>query len=137
MAQLCRQAERIRTLGARVVLVSFGTPPLASQWLRETVAPFSLWLVPERRAYRAYGVERSLFRSWGPRTILTYARLMMAGRRWRGIQGDSRQLGGDFIVDRRGVLRFAHRSHDPADRPDIDTLIGRLSDLSVRPGLDV
>jgi len=62
---------------------------------------------------------------------------MMAGRRWRGIQGDSRQLGGDFIVDRRGVLRFAHRSHDPADRPDIDTLIGRLSDLSVRPGLDV
>ena len=134
---MCRHAEAFHRLGARVVLVSFGPPAFAAQWLRETVAPFSLWLDPERRAYRAYGVERSLFRSWGPRTILTYARLMMAGRRWRGIQGDSRQLGGDFIVDGKGIMRFAHRSHDPADRPDIDALIGRLSDLSVRAGLDM
>jgi len=129
---LCRQAEKFRTLGARVVLVSFGPPPLAARWLRETAAPFSLWLDPERRAYRAYGVDRSLFRSWGPHTILTYTRLMMTGRRWRGIQGDSSQLGGDFIVDGRGLLRFAHRSHDPVDRPDVEYLIRRFSDLSRR-----
>jgi len=130
VAQLCRHAETLRTLGARVVLVSFGPPSLAAQWLRETAAPFSLWLDPQRKAYRAFGVERSFLRSWGPRTILTYARLLLSGRPWRGIQGDSSQLGGDFIVDGRGVLRFAHRSHDPADRPEANVLVRALGETS-------
>ena len=130
MAQLCRHAEDLRTVGARVVLVSFGPLPAAARWVRETSAPFPLWIDPERKAYRSYGADRSFLRSWGPRTILTYARLILAGRRWRGIQGDSSQLGGDFIVDERGIIRFAHRSHDPADRPDVDVLVRILREAS-------
>lgn len=99
---MCHHLETFRKLGAHVVLVSFGSPSSAVQWLRETAAPFSVWLDPGREAYRAFGVDRSLFRSWGPRTIMTYARLMLEGRSWRGIQGDSSQLGGGFIVDTSG-----------------------------------
>lgn len=58
-----------------------------------------------------------------------YVQLLASGRKWRGIQGDSAQLGGDFIVDANGVVRLAYRSHDPTDRPSVDTLINQLHQL--------
>ena len=58
-----------------------------------------------------------------------YAQLMAAGKRWRGIQGDSTQLGGDFIIDRKGIVRFAYPSRDPTDRHPVDTLLAVLHQL--------
>ncbi len=110
-------------MGAQVVIISFGSAPLARAWLAETNAPFTVLLDPERGAYRAFGLERSLVRSWGPKAIWAYVRLMLTGRRWRGIQGDSGQLGGDFVVDSSGIIRFAYRSHDPTDRPTVEVLL--------------
>ena len=59
-----------------------------------------------------------------------YARLLAAGRKWRGIQGDSTQLGGDFIVDASGIVRLAYRSHDPTDRPSAEQLLAILRELN-------
>jgi hypothetical protein len=56
--------------------------------------------------------------------------LLLAGRQWRGIQGDSGQLGGDIVVDSSGVIRFVYRSHDPTDRPSIRQLLTTLSNCS-------
>ena len=64
--------------------------------------------------------QRSLLRSWSLKTVQSYVQLMRAGRRWRGIHGDSTQLGGDFVVDADGVVRLAYRSHDPTDRPSVE-----------------
>ena len=55
---------------------------------------------------------------------------MRAGRRWRGIQGDSAQLGGDFIVDADGIVRLAYRSRDPTDRPLVEQLLTVLNQLN-------
>ena len=76
--------------------------------------------------YKAYGLERSLARSWNLRTIWRYVQLLTSGRKWRGIQGDSAQLGGDFIVDADGIVQLAYRSHDPTDRPDVDELLSLM-----------
>lgn len=121
--------EKIQSLDTQVVAISFGSPRWARAWLDETGAPFPLLLDPARTAYRAYGLQYSLSRSWGPKTFLLYARLMLSGRRWRGIQGDSGQLGGDFVVDRNGVIRLAYSSHDPADRPTIGQIVRCLEEL--------
>ena len=91
--------------------------------LEETCNPFRLLLDPERTVYEAYGLERSLARSWNLRTIWRYVQLLTSGRSWRGIQGDSAQLGGDFVVDADGIVQLAYRSHDPTDRPDVDDLL--------------
>ena len=98
-------------------------------WLEETCSPFELLLDPERKAYEAYRLERSVFRSWNLRTLWRYVKLLASGRRWRGIQGDSTQLGADFIVDPNGVVRLAYYSHDPTDRPSVDHLLAALTDL--------
>ncbi|MBI4787306.1 MAG: redoxin domain-containing protein [Chloroflexi bacterium] len=126
---MCQCIDEIRAAKARIILVSFGLGYQARAWQQETGACFTLLLDPERAAYRVYGLEHSLLRSWQPKVWWEYARLMLAGRPWRGIQGDSAQLGGDFIVDGHGVIRFAHRSHDPTDRPSAAQLLDALTQL--------
>jgi peroxiredoxin len=109
-----------------VLIISFGTMPAAERWLEETFNPFRLLLDPERAVYKAYGLKRSLARSWNLRTIWRYVQLLTSGRRWRGIQGDSAQLGGDFVVDADGIVQLAYQSYDPTDRPDVDDLLSIL-----------
>lgn len=76
--------------------------------------------------YEAYGLGRSVLRSWlMPRTLGYYAREAIRGRRPR-IEGDTARLGGDFVIDPAGIIRFAHASREPADRPAIDTILRAL-----------
>ena len=130
MAQLCQRLPEFEALHTRIVVISFGRPDQARIWLDQTNAPFTLLLDPERVAYRAYGLEYSLLRSWGLNVWIRYTQLIFRGRKWRGIQGDSGQLGGDFIVDSNGVIRFAHRSLDPTDRPSISQLLAVLEGVA-------
>ena len=125
-----QHTAELNALNARLTVVSFGSTLGARAWLEETGAPFTLLLDADRAAYRAYGLDYSLLRSWGLNVWVRYAQLLLTGRKWRGIQGDSGQLGGDFIVDSSGVIRFVYRSHDPTDRPSIRQLLTTLSNCS-------
>ena len=127
---MCQHQDEFKRLNTEVLIVSFGALPLAQAWLEETCAPFRLLLDPERTVYQAYGLERSFWRSWNLKTMRRYVQLMRDGRQWRGIQGDSTQLGGDFIVDAGGMVRLAYRSHDPTDRPSAEQLLAILRELN-------
>ena len=117
MAQLCQESKKFQELKTRVVIISFGSFPAAKIWVEETCSDFMFLLDPERETYQTYGLGRSLLRSWGPKTIWRYIQLLLAGRKWKGIQGDSTQLGGDFLIDQNGRIQLAYRSSDPTDRP--------------------
>jgi len=129
VAQLCQKIDKLQDLNTKVIIISFGTYPAAQAWLKETCTPFQVLLDTDRVICQAYGLGRSFLRSWGPKTIRRYVRLLAAGRKWRGIQGDSTQLGGDFIVDANGVIQLAYRSHDPTDRSAVDTVMRLLGGL--------
>jgi peroxiredoxin len=126
VAQLRQHTSNLEALKTNVVIISFGSPYNLQLWEKETQSQFTLLLDQERNAYRAYGLERSMLRSWGLNTFLTYSRLMLSGRKWRGIQGDSGQLGGDFIVNANGIIRLAYYSRDPSDRPSVSHLLDIL-----------
>jgi peroxiredoxin len=130
VAQLCQNIDEFQAHNTKVIIITFGTLPAAKVWLKETCSPFHLLLDTEREVYRSYGLERSLLRSWGLKTLWHYMRLLASGRRWHGIQGDSTQLGGDFIVDVDGVIRLVYPSHDPTDRPSVDNLMVVLRQLN-------
>jgi alkyl hydroperoxide reductase subunit AhpC len=54
----------------------------------------------------------------------------MTGKKTHDSHGDdTSQLGGNFIVDKEGVLRLIYPSHDPTDRPAVDSLLKILDDL--------
>ena len=133
MAQLRQYQAELEAHNTRVAIISFGSITLAQKWMEETKASFQFLLDPERKAYQAFGLEYSLGRSWSPKIWFEYARLMAQGRKWRGIQGDSGQLGGDFIVDRSGIIRMAYGSHDPADRPSVSDILEKLKDINSFP----
>ena len=52
-----------------------------------------------------------------------YARALFGGREWRGIIGDSAQLGGDFIIAQDRSLLLEYRSKEATDRPDVSELL--------------
>ncbi|MCA9971741.1 MAG: AhpC/TSA family protein [Anaerolineales bacterium] len=125
---MSRYAE-IQALGVEVLAISFGTPYWANVWLQETGAPFPLLLDPERAAYHAYGLQSSVFRSWVPKNLWYYVKAVLQGRELLGKRGDPHQLGGDFLVDRRGIIRLAHPSADPTDRPAVAKLMRVLEEM--------
>lgn len=130
MAQLRHAADEFQRLGAQVLLISFGAEHWARAWLHDTGAPFPLLLDPERVTYRAYGLGASVLRVWSPKVLWHYLKLMLAGQKLRHIQGDPHQLGGDFVLDATGVLRLAHASKDPVDRPSVETLLAVLEQIT-------
>jgi peroxiredoxin len=129
VGQLLSSKSEINARHTKVVIISFGIPALVQKWIKETQSSFQFLIDLDKKAYQVYGLESSLLRSWSPKIWLAYARLMAQGRKWRGIQGDSGQLGGDFIVDQKGIIRMAYRSHDPADRPKIEEILHILDGI--------
>ena len=125
MAQLCQRQQDLDRLKVRVLIISFSAPPFARAWLEETKAPFSLLLDENREIYQRYGLERSFLRSWSPKTIWYYL-LNWKARSKSKLPDDLNQLGGNFIVDAQGILRFVYPSYEPVDRPSMSQLFSVL-----------
>jgi hypothetical protein len=130
VAQLCLHHAELKRLNTRVLIISFGTFPAVQQWLAETGANFELLIDRERTVYQAYQLERSHLRSRSPRTLWLYFRRWFKGQKFHSSHGDdTSQLGGDFIVDKNGLLRFVYPSLEPADRPPMSKLFNVLQKL--------
>jgi alkyl hydroperoxide reductase subunit AhpC len=127
---LCARQNEIAELNTRVFVISFGTLPAVQAWMKETCTTFTVLLDRERTVYAAYGLERSRLRSFSLRTLWLYATRHLRGKQTHSSHGDdTSQLGGDFIVDKNGILRLAYPSHDPVDRPPVDELLKVLRNL--------
>ncbi len=131
MSQLRHRYQDFRSAGAEIAVVSFGQGEVMEYYARDLRIPFPLLSDPARSAYQAYGLRKGSFWTiFGPKTVWTYVKLMARGRLFRGIQADPFQLGGDFVIDGEGSVRFAHRSEDPTDRPSADRLLEAVREAS-------
>lgn len=98
--------------------------------MNEVCGTFTVLLDRDRAVYKAYGLERSRLRSYHPRVVWIYIkRWFQRGDFYDSHGDDTSQLGGDFIVDKKGILRLVHPSHDPTDRPSVEKLLAVLKDL--------
>jgi peroxiredoxin len=101
---------------------------LQAKMLHDLELPFPLLLDRKRTAYAAWGLGRTnLFGAMlSPSLNWRYFRLLLAGERFLGIAPDMFQLGGDFVVDARGMIRFAHRMRNNGDRAPVASLFEAL-----------
>ena len=129
MAQVVPLAEEINRLNTDIVAVSFGTPYWANVWLEETGAPFPIWLDPDKKSYEVYGMVTSKLAAWGPANLWFYAKALLRGEKMKGDRGETGQMGGNFIVDKNGIVRFAYPSRNPTDRPEVTKLMQVLQKL--------
>ncbi|WP_436792878.1 AhpC/TSA family protein [Actinospongicola halichondriae] len=112
---------------AVVVVICFSAPDYVAAYQRERLAPLTVLVDEDRGSYRAYGFGRGSVRSvWGPKVWLAYAKLLLAGHRFRRPVEDTLQLGGDVVVGRDGRVAYVFRSTDPDDRPGVDELLAAV-----------
>lgn len=98
--------------------------------MNEVCGTFTVLLDRDRAVYQAYGLERSRLRSFSPRVVWIYIkRWFQRGEFYDSHGDDTSQLGGDFIVDKKGILRLVYPSRDPVDRPSVDDLLKVLQNI--------
>jgi alkyl hydroperoxide reductase subunit AhpC len=121
---LCARQDEFSGLNTRVVIISFATLPALQKWMEETCGSFEVLLDPDREVYKSYQLERSRLRAWHPKAIWIYIKRWFQGGTFYDSHGDdTSQLGGDFIIDKHGILKLVYPSHDPTDRPPVDDLL--------------
>lgn len=133
MAQLRRFAAEFEKRGTRIVLISFGEEHWARAFLEETGSPFPLLLDPQMESYRAFGLHRSVARTYAPATIWYYLKALLSGRKIHlKARGDAHQMGGDVLVGRDGRLLYRYCSRQPADRPAVQRLLEVLDEAETQ-----
>jgi hypothetical protein len=109
---------------AAVVLITFTRQRNLRGFRHQLGLAYPVLADETRAVYRAYGLGRGpWWRIWSLRTLRAYARLLRSGRRLSRATEDTRQLGGDFVLDPNGVLAYVYRSSRPDDRPPVHELI--------------
>jgi peroxiredoxin len=110
--------------GSEIVAVSFESADLTAELADHLELPFPLLSNPGREAYAAYRLGRGRWlRVFSLSTIWAYARLLLGGRHYQHRRSDWRQIGGDFVIDGAGIVRYEHRGTTPADRPNPQDLL--------------
>lgn len=122
-----RHEKEIEGLSLRILVVTFETRERGEAYVRETGLPWPLLIDRHRALYSAYGMGQGRWWSiWGPASWWAYIRLIGRGQRPRRPTGDIRQLGGDILVDPRGMVALHHVGKGPADRPAVSALFERV-----------
>ena len=113
---------------AHVAAVTFASQERLAAHRDHLTLPFPLLADPDRAIYRQFRLGRApLRRVYNPGTLLLYAHLIGKGRKLRRPSEDTRQLGGDFVINRSGLLVRGFWPRSPDDRPSVDQLIEAVS----------
>ena len=115
-----------RERGAELVVVGNGTPAHAAQFREDERLDFPLLVDPELRAYRAAGLRRGVLDTMGPRTFVGALRALRSGARQGAVRGDPWQLGGAFVIEPSGKVRFRHVCRDASDHPPVERIVEAL-----------
>ena len=132
--QLRDDRERFEEAGAAVVLIGLGKAERAESFCEDKSIPFDCLADPEQRAYEAYGLRKmGLSEVLRAENGLKYLRLNLnpETRQRTAKRGeDVLQLGGTFVVDTGGVVRYAHLNRHTGDNPPNDEVLEALKEIA-------
>jgi alkyl hydroperoxide reductase subunit AhpC len=126
LSQLRQREQELGRLGIEVCVVTFDDGFLVKNYVVRSSMTWPLLIDKGKRLYESYGMERG---SWwsilNPVSLTHYIRQMLKGTMPGRPGSDSRQLGGDVLIDPAGVVRLQHVSKNPHDRPSVDLILRR------------
>ena len=114
--------EQLAEARCSVLVVAQAKPEVLSLYLARQRWHVPVASDPERAAYRAFGLDRTGWLTFfRPKVLWGYLRGLLRGYGPRATYAgeDVLQLGGDFMLDKRGRVVFAHPSTTPTDRPSV------------------
>ena len=132
---LAPRLAELHAAGARTVLVGNGAPAAIDGFVeRHGLAdkPVDVLTDPSLSVFRAAGLVRSAWATFGPRAIVDYVRAVGAGFVPRPVAGDLLQQGGALVVDAGGRVVFRHVATHLADHADGSDLVDAALGLALR-----
>lgn len=125
---LSAEADKFEQKGLALAIVTQGTPESAKAFCEER-APGQLCLAdPERKAYRAYGLEQAnIFQTFLSSRVWKSNRRLKKERGWDTELPpdgqDAMQMAGLFVISSNGHIRMPYYYDNIADHPPMDLLI--------------
>ncbi|OGR98029.1 MAG: hypothetical protein A2V88_03530 [Elusimicrobia bacterium RBG_16_66_12] len=111
-------------VGVAVVAVGLGEPKHAALFGPRLAPSVACHTRPTPEGHAAFGIGRAGTESLIQPGVLSAALKAAAGGHVQGkTTGDARVLSGTFVVDRAGVIRFAHYARFPGDDPEIQHIL--------------
>ena len=124
MTQLRQRKEELEQLDVRIKIVSFDNDALGQWYVSNTGLEWPILRDAERELYRGYGLQvGAMWTLTRPSAIWKYFKLIFSGHGSLKKGKDVRQLGGDVLIDRQGIVRMHHISTTPFDRPTFDSIL--------------
>jgi hypothetical protein len=104
-----------------------GEPKHARRYCGNLTAEIICLTNKEGDVYKAYGIGKTGWSSaLNPDLIKAGFRAAVAGHVQGTATGDVTVLGATFIVDRKGVIQYAHYDAHAGDHPDLDRLLASI-----------
>jgi len=120
--------QDIRSQGAELVIVGSGSPYFANAFREDFDLDCPVLVDPELRAYRAAGLRRGRLEALSPKLAFNAVRALRSGARQTSVQGDPWQLGGVFVIQPGGELRYSYVSREAGDHPPVQAILDSLAD---------
>ena len=127
---MCDEVDRIRSLGAELVVVGNGRPDQAAVFKADLGLTFPLLVDRTGEAYRVAGLGRGVSKIFRIGTFRNAARARAKGFRQKGVQGDPWQVGGALLIAPGGEVLFHYVGREAGDHPDPRELVAQLENMS-------
>ena len=134
VTELAPRLAELRAAGARTVLVGNGSPGAIDGFVeRHGLADkaVDVFTDPTLAAFRAAGLVRSAWATFGVRAAIDYVRAIAAGFVPRKTEGDVLQQGGALVVDAGGRVVFHHVATHLGDHADGSDLVDAALGLAI------
>lgn len=119
MHRFTKDYGTLRALGLTTVVL-YHSPEDKLQAANEDLPPFDLVPDPEKRVFRAYGIETGFAGMFSPAVMRDYIKALRAGFPPGMLSSDGGITGNpaDFVIDADGRVSFAHYGRHYADSLD-------------------
>lgn len=116
--------KEIEAAGLQIVAIGLGEPKHAAHF-GGRLAPSVLCLTNEKPdLYDAFGIAQgNRLRMIAPDALAAGARAASRGFTQGAATGDTSRLSATFIVDRAGIIRYAHYGKHAGDHAHIDDVL--------------
>ncbi len=119
-----KNLDKFHNLGVQIKVVSFAPAQSLESYLLQFSWKFDLFSDPGRQIYKLFGLGRAKpWKIFHPRTVIKFVKLVLKGTKIQKSKEDEFQMGGDFLIDASGHLRYIFRSETPDDRPSVEQLL--------------
>jgi peroxiredoxin len=123
--------DELSKANAQPLAVGFGPHATAVLLVAEMRLSFPIWIDADRALYRALDARRAgLSQILTPKVFAAARRAFRQGFRQGKAEGDSRQLGGTFLIDRSGEVHARRPSRFAGDNPPWDWIRSALAEIA-------